>query len=326
MLRIKDRKILYELDKDSRQSLSQISKKTKLSQQVISYRLSILQSEKIITGFFTVINFTSLGYTSYRVMLRLSNTTKEKHRKIIDFFMRHPNVLWLNSCGGKYDLIINIMARNIIHFNQIFRKIREKFPKQIQNYDILIHVGLLYFGRDYLLKKKRENKPVSYFEKGFQLIKLDKIDLRILDVLSENARISIVDIATKLNKTTNTIVNRIHNLKKIKIIQTYQPLLHVDKIGYQSYKLLIKFQNITEQREKQLIDFTKLNTNVIGIIKLVGQWDFEIEMEVCDREDLQKFMMELRDKFKDIIKEFENLPLYHDYRYNFFPKDLLEQT
>lgn len=322
MLGIKDRKILYELDQNSRQSLNQIAKKAKLSQQVVSYRLNLLQRKGIITNFFTVINFTNLGYTSYRIMLRLSNTTKNIYEEIINFFMKHPNVLWLNSCGGKYDFIVNVMAKNIIHFNQIFRKIRERFPEQIQNYDILTHLEASYFGRDYLLKKKREIKEVLYFGREFKLIDLDKTDLKILSIISENARINAIEIGQKLNITGNTIVNRIKNLKKIGIIQAYTSLLHIDKIGYQAYKLLIKFQNITEKREKELINFVQLNANVIGIIKLVGLWDFEIEIEVKEREELHQLIMEIRDKFKDIIKEFETLPLYHDYRYNYFPKDL----
>jgi len=38
-----------------------------------------------------------------------------------------------------------------------------------------------------------------------------------------------------------------------------------------------------------------------------------------------KITRDIRDKFKDIIKDFELLPLYHEYRYNFFPRDLLEK-
>jgi len=31
-----------------------------------------------------------------------------------------------------------------------------------------------------------------------------------------------------------------------------------------------------------------------------------------------------RDKFKDVVKEFEVISLFHEYRYNFFPRDLIE--
>ena len=322
MLGIKDRKILYELDQNSRQSLSQIAKKTRISQQVISYRLKLYKEKGLITNFFAVINFTNLGYTSYRIMLRLSGATKEKYNEIINYFMKHPNVLWLNSCGGKYDFIVNIMAKNIIHFNQIFRDIRERFPEQIQNYDILTHLEVSYFGRDYLLKKEREIKPIPYFGREFKLVKLDKTDLQILNILSEDARINAIEIGSKLKITGNTVVNRIKNLKKIGIIQAYTSLLHIDKINYSAYKLLIKFQNITEKKEKELINFIQQNVNIVGTIRLVGQWDFEIEIEIEDREKLHQIIMETRDKFKDIIKEFETLALDHDYRYNYFPKDL----
>ena len=53
-----DLKLLSELEDNSRQTLSQISKKLKTSQQVVSYRINALEQKKVIGGFFTIINFT----------------------------------------------------------------------------------------------------------------------------------------------------------------------------------------------------------------------------------------------------------------------------
>lgn len=50
---LKDRKILYELDLDARQSLTQLGKKVGLKKDVISYRIKGLQDEGIIKNFFT---------------------------------------------------------------------------------------------------------------------------------------------------------------------------------------------------------------------------------------------------------------------------------
>ena len=48
-LDLKDRKILYELDSNSRQPLSQIAKKVGLSKEVVNYRIRRLEDQKIIT-------------------------------------------------------------------------------------------------------------------------------------------------------------------------------------------------------------------------------------------------------------------------------------
>ncbi|MBU4070517.1 MAG: hypothetical protein KJ646_06055, partial [Nanoarchaeota archaeon] len=101
---------------------------------------------------------------------------------------------------------------------------------------------------------------------------------------------------------------------------------HLENTSYSAYKALIKFQNITEQKEKEIIDYLKTDVNVIGIINLVGLWDFEIEFEVDSRQAMLDFTRKFRDKFKDVIKEFEVFPLFHEHKYNFFPGDLIKPT
>lgn len=63
----KDRKILYQLDIDGRQTLSQLGKKISLSKQVVDYRLKNLVKTSVISEFYTVINFSKLGYTQYKL-------------------------------------------------------------------------------------------------------------------------------------------------------------------------------------------------------------------------------------------------------------------
>ena len=66
---LKDRKILYELDLDARQSLTQIGKKVGLKKDVISYRIKRMQDEGVIKNFWTAINTFKLGYQVYRIYI-----------------------------------------------------------------------------------------------------------------------------------------------------------------------------------------------------------------------------------------------------------------
>lgn len=318
-----DLKLLSELEFDSRQTLSKIAKKLKTSQQVVSYRLKSLEEREIIGGYYAIINLTKLGYMSYRTMIRFSNISEQKYKEIIQYLMKHLNVLWLVDCGGRWDLIVNFMAKNIIHYNNILRKLKNKFPKQIQNYDVLTTVEVVYFGRDYFTKKFREIRQLPYFGREFRLAKVDKVDLKILGLISENARMNSVEIAEKIGISPNTIILRVKNMIKIGIIQGFKPLIHLENTPYSSYKALIKFQNITEQKEGEIIDHLKTDVDVVGVIKLIGLWDFEIEFEVGSKEEMLNLTRKFRDKFRDVIKEFEVIPLFHEYRYNFFPGDLL---
>jgi len=320
-----DLKLLYELEQDSRQSSSQIAKKIKTSQQVISYRLQQLQKEKIISEFYTIINFAKLGYSSYRTMFRLGKITDQGYNELIQFFKNHQNVLWLVECGGKWDLIVNILAKNPIQYNQFLSEIRNKFKEIIQDCELLLTIEGIYLGRDYLLEKVREIKKSPYFGKEILTEKLDDLDLQILNIFAENARLNSVKIGAKLKVSNNTIILRMKELKKKGIIQGFKPLIHLEKVGYQGYKALIKLNPITEEKERILYSQLNLNKNIVGILRMIGQWNLEIEFEVESREEMLKISREIRTKFKEFIKEFEVLPLFHEYKYNFFPGDLLSQ-
>jgi DNA-binding Lrp family transcriptional regulator len=318
-----DLKLICELEDDARQTLSQIAKKLNTSQQVISYKINSLFKKNILYGFYTIINFTMLSYTSYRTMIRLSDINEQKYKEIINYLIKHQNVLWLVECGGKWDLIVNFMAKNIIHYNRILKNFKNKFPKQIQNYDVLTTIEVIYFGRDYFTKKLREVRSLPYFGRESKLIKADKTDLKILNSISEDARLNSVEISEKLNISPNTVILRIKNMKKESLIQGFKPLMHLENTPYSAYKALIKFQNITEQKENEIINYLKIDANIVAVIKLIGLWDFEIEFEVDSKQAMLDLTRKFRDKFKDIIKEFEVLPLFHEYKYNFFPRDLL---
>ena len=66
---LKDRKILYELDLDARQSLTKVGKKVGLKKDVVSYRIKRMQDEGIIKNFWTAINTFKLGYNVFRIYI-----------------------------------------------------------------------------------------------------------------------------------------------------------------------------------------------------------------------------------------------------------------
>ncbi len=68
-LDLKDRKILYELDINSRQSFSQLGKRVGLHKDVVAYRVKKLQEKGIIKNFITEINNYKTGYPTVKFYL-----------------------------------------------------------------------------------------------------------------------------------------------------------------------------------------------------------------------------------------------------------------
>ena len=69
-LDLKDKKILSELNRNSRQTFSQIGKKVQLPKSVVAFRVKKLTDAGLIDLFCTIINKYELGYRYARLFLK----------------------------------------------------------------------------------------------------------------------------------------------------------------------------------------------------------------------------------------------------------------
>ena len=83
-LDLKDRKILYQLDLDSRQSFAQIGRKVGLARNSVSYRINRMEEEGIIQGYYTVIDCFKLGYSSLRFYLTYQYASPQIKKQILE--------------------------------------------------------------------------------------------------------------------------------------------------------------------------------------------------------------------------------------------------
>ncbi|TKJ17943.1 hypothetical protein CEE44_03780 [Candidatus Woesearchaeota archaeon B3_Woes] len=153
---------------------------------------------------------------------------------------------------------------------------------------------------------------------------VDDVDMQLLNELAEDARKNSVDIGRKLDLTPKTIINRIRNLQQRKIIRKFKPLLNLRDVGYYSTLLTIKYHNISSELEDELIDYLKIHPHVVGVVKTLGEWDLEIEIEANNERELRKIEMKIRQEFALLIQQIEGIPLYQAYKKNFFPRFLIE--
>ena len=104
----KDREILYHLDINSRQHISQIAKQIHIPKANVGYRIKRLQEGGIIKNFYTVIDAFKLGYTSLRFYLIFKNINPEIEKEIINYFKQNNYTWWVGSLRGRYDLVVII--------------------------------------------------------------------------------------------------------------------------------------------------------------------------------------------------------------------------
>lgn len=316
-LDLKDKKILYELDINCRQSFNQIGKKVRLSKENVFYRIKRLEEEGIIQKYSTMVNLSKLGYINFRVFIKFQNATSLIEEKIRGLLEKEKIVGWFVAIEGNWDINLWIVCKNLEELSEFWSRFNSKYQSYIAKHELSLFTNITYFSKAYLLEKKNEYK--FRFVSVPKEEKLDKIELEILNVLAPNARISSVDVAEKLKISPRTVAKRIRELEKKGIIVGYKPLFDLSKLGYSYYKLHFKLHNLNKDKEKDFKNYIFEHPNIVYENEVIGGPDFEIDLQVENIEKLRNILKEIKDKFASIIQDYEVLNYIKEYKYLLFP-------
>ncbi|EMR74408.1 transcriptional regulator [Thermoplasmatales archaeon SCGC AB-539-N05] len=299
---LKDRKILYQLDSNSRQTLSQIGKKVGLPKNVVAYRINRLKELEIIKKYYTVIDSSKLGYISFRIYLTYQYTYPKLEQEILDYFIQSKYTWWIGSIEGIYDLGIHIWVKGTSEFsnfwNETLKKYRNYFEKQI----ITLDFQTLHCRYSYLLDEKIGRSQIETTGGGKTVQDVDNVDFNVLKVIAPDARMPITEIAKKL-KTTSTVVNyRIKKLQKLEIIQGFRTNINYSKLGYQQFKVNIHLKDYS--KIDQILNYILQNPNLIYIDRSAGFADLELEFHFKTLEEMHNIIKDIIVKFPGIIKNY----------------------
>jgi Lrp/AsnC family leucine-responsive transcriptional regulator len=305
-LDLKDKKILFELDKNSRASLPELAKKARLSKEVVFHRINRLVKERVILKFHTVPASYRLGLTAYKIYLRLSNISKENFEELTDYLIKNKDVFWIGTCKGRWDLMFGIWAATIEEFFITQDKILDRFSRYIQDKELSISRENLQYNRRWFYYDTLNPVEFNFGEKE-EKVKLDEKDQKILDILADNSRIKLIEISEKSRLNPKVVAYRIKEMEKKGIIKGYKLLLNPSLMGFCTCKSFVFFKNINEKRKEEFIEYCKMLPNMVNIVITFAPWDLEMMFETKTYEEYFKIMDEIKEKFKDIIKIYDSV-------------------
>lgn len=122
-------------------------------------------------------------------------------------------------------------------------------------------------------------------------IKLDKTDIKIIELLQQDGRITTKALAEQLNLTTTPVFERVKRLEREGVIDKYVALVDQKKID----KKLIVFVSISLKNHARsyLDNFVKemnLYSEVQECYHIAGNFDFMIKIVIKDMEAYERFI------------------------------------
>lgn len=306
-----DKKLLFELNWDCRQTNTSLGKKLHTSKQVVAYRINQLEKEGIIRSYHALIDWRKLGYNSIRVYLKLHNVTPAIEKEIHEYIKKDPLFMWSIKFEGDFDLAFYVWIKGIPEFSKKWFEFLNRYHKYILKQEVCESVSMINYPMKFFIDKF----PIKEKIIGEGAVEeYDKIDYEILKAVTSNARIPLIDIADKIKLTPKAALYRIRNLEKKGILLGYNALIDTDKLGLYFYKVDFYLHDLS--RINEMFDFAKNHKNIVYRMRTIGGPDFEIEMVVKDVIEMKKIVNEILERFA------KSIDFYRFHRFDYTLKQI----
>jgi len=314
-----DRKILYHLDRNARMQLSALSKKVGISKESLHYRIRRLRENRQVSKFYTIINTSKMGFYLFKIYIQLQNTTEASEKQMIEYLHSHPRYAWSCFSSGRWDMLVAVWARDPLDFDDSFLAgFMGRFSEYVLARELSITKHNINQNRRWFYETDEE--PVSSDVGGkAEDAGLDETDREILRIIANNARMSVRCIA-ELAKTTPAVVqHRIRKMERSKVILAYKISFDLRNYGYEFCKSFIYLKHADPKRMKELIEYCRHHQNILNEVTTFGSWDLELEFEVPNFEFFHSAMREIRNRFGDMIKSYDSILIYKEYKVDYMP-------
>ncbi len=306
----KTKSILYELDRNSRQSNTQLAKTIGLSKDVVNYRIQKLESGGIIQHYAAIINTKKIGFQSMRVVLTLTSASPKQQQDLIDYLLIEENVFFVSQYKSSADIVFGYISKNSMLLQKYIDELKLNYSSFIETIDFAFYDVLHHLHRNYLTGLVVDETNVIDDD---EFIEPDDLDISILKQLAKNARVSVTYLANLLKKPITTIISRIKHLEKKRIILGYTIMLSVEKLGLEYYKLELKLDD--QKKQSSLLEFCRQQPEITYYMKTIGNWDVEIFVEIESATKLHLIIESIQEQFLVRKMIYRSAMRYYKFRY-----------
>jgi Lrp/AsnC family transcriptional regulator, regulator for asnA, asnC and gidA len=320
---LKDRRILFELDRNCRQSLSQIGKEVGLAKSIVAYRIKRLTSMGIIKNYYTVVDLYKLGFIAPRFHFVYQYVTPEIQKEIVDYFVKNKYTFIVVSTYGPFDLSVLLGIRDIRKMYQIWQDIQNKFGYYLESQSLAFYINEIHLSPEYLLgeqKRKAQERHIKKISGNQEIVELDEMELKILNEISGNAQVPLTSLAQQLNLSSRQIGYRIKKMIESGVIESFRTEIDISKLGYQSYKVYIYLREFRQRH--QIVNYLITHPNLICIDTTTGESHLEMEFHLKNVDSLHSLLQDVSEKFPNAIRNYQYCSVKEVHKWVYLPQVL----
>lgn len=304
-----DRRIMYELDLNSRISASKLAKKLQKSKETINFRIKRLLKDGFLKGFYTVFNTSKLGWHYCKFYIKFKNITPEKEKEFFDYVQKQFHIAYLASVEGYFDCILLVMVKSSKGVIDFLYPLMKLYGEYIQEKEMTIFLTTHRLNQKFLYAGE-ERSNLSYpIEIGNY--KLDKINQAILNLLSENARIPLIELASKLSLDAAAVKYRLKKLENEEIILGYVTSPNFERLGLEFVQINISLRE--PQAKTAIIKYFDSTNSCLFALEMIGKYDLAVEVHVKNQEERKGIIDGFRRQFVKDYTDYDVSTITREY-------------
>ena len=287
-------------------ALAEIQKRTNQRGHTIRYNLKRLEDAGIISKA-PFIDVYPLGYTGHAIFFSIAPSSSSSKEAFIESLKNHQNVQWLAELGGDYQYVATLFVHHPSEVQDFFDAINQKFGNILFEKTISTRLSFTQFNRKYF-----GGKPDSLSFGSTTPQTINETDAKILSSMANN---------TKLYISQTTLRFRKKRLKEKHLLlgEFYQ--INAAEIGMQTHEVFLSAKGASQSLRESLFTFSKKHKYIVHFVSCLGEWDYEIGIEVPDNQTLLATLQEIAEKFGDQLVSMKTLSLFQNLKYSLFPFD-----
>ena len=318
----KNKKIISLLLENSRMAFTEIAHKVGLSKESVQYRFKQLIEKDHILLTYPEIDFWKLGYRRYHILLLLDESDQEKQKEFIESLHNNKSVIRVLEFSDHWDLEITVLAKNLHDFDRVAEKILAPHEGLIQNKEIEAEIDRMELHSFPEFKTVLDNKVI--IEGTGEKSTYDEYDLKILKLLSKDARMSTYKMIKSVGLSADAIGLRIKKLQKKEIIKKFTCMLNFSAFSYQGFTFCFNTACLTRTEANKFFYYASESPNIIAVKRMLGTWDVKSYLVVKDPSDFHQLIKDIKAKFGRNIRSYETWVIYKEHLFNPFPEILLK--
>jgi len=142
------------------------------------------------------------------------------------------------------------------------------------------------------------------------MVKLDKTDQKIIEILQEDGRITNNELAGKIGLTTTPTLERVKRLEKNGVIRGYTAWINREAIGkgltvFCSIKLAVHHYRKLQEFKNRIESLPE----ILACYNVTGEYDYLLHVVVSDTKEYESFLRSKLTKIPDIVQIYTGIVL-----------------